>query len=209
MSRKSAVTHVSQIFDKFVSSLSTTIREKVSEAVAKATADFISAKIGSPIAETAETPPRRKYRRRRAKKIKVVAAPAPAKTGRAKRGPASGKKTVRLSKNGVRLGRPPKQKAAPAVKTVAVKKPAPFPAPIAKKKVKKIHRARKAKASPLLNVKPKHSKDPAVRVRHSFKPGKMLLNIDDKSVEPSSQEPVISSDPSTEAAPGQENPTGE
>ena len=206
---RSAVTRVSQIFDQFVSSLSTTIREKVSEAVSKATAEFFSAKIGAPIAETTETPPRRKYRRRRAKKIKAVAAPAPTKPDRAKRGPASGKKTVRLSKNGKRIGRPPKQTAVPAVKEKPVKKPAPSPAPIAKKVKKQVRRSTAAAVKPQeKTVKPSHSKDPIVRIRHSFKPGKFDLNIDEKPGETAPKGPETSGEPSIEAAPGQETPTG-
>ena len=83
---------VNTIFDQFVSSLSTLIKEKVTEAVQGATNDFFSSKFGAAVAPAAAAAAPVRRRRRRGRKP----GPKPATTG------------VRLSKYGKRLGRPPK-----------------------------------------------------------------------------------------------------
>ena len=81
--------NVAAIFESFVSNLNAAIKEKVTEAVSKATHDFLTGHVAQTVKAAAEKIPR-KYRRR-GKKVKGAAV-----------------KKVRLSKNGKRIGRPPK-----------------------------------------------------------------------------------------------------
>ncbi|MBI5526555.1 MAG: hypothetical protein HY897_09480 [Deltaproteobacteria bacterium] len=85
---------VPALFEQFVGSLSVLIKEKVSEAVQAATNDFFASKFGTVVAPAAATPApvRRRRRRRRGRKP----------------GSKAETPTVRLSKHGKRLGRPPK-----------------------------------------------------------------------------------------------------
>ncbi len=102
---------IHSIFEQFMSGLSSLIKEKVSEAVTCATNEFLNSKfaVGSATAK-APKPVRRRRRRRGRKqgpKAAVKSGPQPKKRGPG-RPPKSGPKPVRLSKNGKRLGRPPK-----------------------------------------------------------------------------------------------------
>lgn len=82
---------VHAIFEQFVGSLSALIKVKVAESVNAATSDFFAAKFGGVIGEKAASaaPIRRRRRRRRR-----TTEPQP----------------VKLSKQGKRLGRPPKKR---------------------------------------------------------------------------------------------------
>lgn len=101
---------VHTIFEQFVSSLSDLIKRKVSEAVNAATTDFLTEKFGVAKQAADEPKPKRRYRRRRGRKpaVEAVAKPAKVTRKRRKRGAAKVEKPVRLSKNGKRIGRPPK-----------------------------------------------------------------------------------------------------
>ena len=112
---------VHAVFEEFVSSLSTLIKERVAESVQTATAEFLASKF---MAGQAEAP--KKVRRRRGKKPGRKPAPAPTVSRKRRRaavkstsksspitdgaGVAS-PKPVTLSKNGKRIGRPPKIKS--------------------------------------------------------------------------------------------------
>ena len=75
--------NVARLFETFVTGLTTRIREKVSEAVSKATAELLSGRLSGAVVT-------RRRRRRAAAK------------------PPTSPKPVRLSKYGKRIGRPPK-----------------------------------------------------------------------------------------------------
>jgi len=80
---------VSAIFETFVQNLTAAVKDKVTQTVSKATEDFLTGRIAQTVKTAAKKLPRR-LRRRRAKKS---AAPRPG-----------------YSKNGKKLGRPPKRK---------------------------------------------------------------------------------------------------
>ena len=102
--------NVHEIFEEFVASLSTLIKEKVSEAVACATSEFLNSKFGAGPATAEEPKPVRRRRRRRGKPaVEAVAKPVKVTRKRRRRGAAKAAgQTVTLSKNGKRIGRPPK-----------------------------------------------------------------------------------------------------
>lgn len=94
---------VHAVFEEFVSSLSTLIKERVAESVQTATADFLASKF---MAGQAEEP--KKVRRRRGKKPGRKPELSPTVSRKLRRDGVTSPKPMRLSKNGKRIGRPPK-----------------------------------------------------------------------------------------------------
>ncbi|MBI5529358.1 MAG: hypothetical protein HY897_23785 [Deltaproteobacteria bacterium] len=107
--RRKGVKSVAAIFDAFVGNLGVMIKEKVAEAVASATTDFLAARFGGTVF-AGEAKPKRRRRRRRGRKP----GPKPGRRPGRKPGPKPGRPRKR------RPGRPkgsknkPKPESAPA-----------------------------------------------------------------------------------------------
>lgn len=101
---------VHDIFNQFVQSLSALIKTHVAESVNAATTEFFNSRFGVGAVKTAENqkPVRRRRRRGRKPAVKAVVKPVQHQRKRRRRAAAKGPKPVTLSKNGKRIGRPPK-----------------------------------------------------------------------------------------------------
>ncbi len=160
---KQAIAEVTRLFERFAKILASVIEAQVSSAIAVTISEFHRPLARPPAVEPAEDSPRWRTRRRR-RRAKPAALVASKPRHRRHRKVVPNRRV---------------EKHAPVVEQVAVGQTVPMPdvAQVPTTEAKTEHTLAPVIPS---QVKPEHSTDPATRIKHAFRPGKVATVVDEE-----------------------------